>query len=183
MNSVRFSAKPSRQRLALLIGLFAAAIVGLAAYIGMPSYLSGLPTSFGHWTGVETALAIAIAVLFVIAAAITLVRMFATYRHSGPDRNFLLLDPSGLSYARSGECRHWPWTALPAFKMVLKCRQIHFLLPKDEMGSQRRDSWIHEVTPDGPVAAIQDIYDAPIDQIAAKLNKYRDQARGRPKKP
>lgn len=183
MTPVRFNARPAPKFANLLLAVFSVSMLGVGAYIGIPHWLSKVPTSFAEWTGVLSSLHIALLVLSVVIVPVSLIIAFLHYRGPGPDYYFLLLDQSGLTYTRHGKSRHWPWSVLPCFKMVGRYNQIHFLLPEDDTDPKRRDPWIHEVTPDGPVVAILDWYDTPLDEIAAKLNEYRVRARAAPSAP
>jgi hypothetical protein len=179
MNSVRFSAGPSRQRLAVLVGLSLAAIHGLLLYFPVANF-PDISSSLDDQAVIPIVVAILPPVALVLGIAGSLLIAVEGYRIAGPGNNYLLLDQSGLSYVRRGKSRHWPWSVLPEFKAVLIYRQIKFVLPEGEIEPKRRDRWIHEVTPDGPIVAIQDIYDTPFDEIAAKLNEYRDHALAKP---
>ena len=175
MNSVRFSAGPSQRRFAVLVGLFLAALNGWLVYIWV-AYMPDISSSLDDRAAIPMVLEILRPVSMVVGIAGSLLVAVAGYRIAGPGNNYLLLDQSGLSYVRRGKSRHWPWSVLPQFKTVLRYRQIKFVLPEGEIEPKRRDPWVHEVTPDGPVVAIRDIYDAPLDEIAAKLNDYRARA-------
>ncbi len=177
MNSVRFSTGPSRRRLAVLVGLSLAALHGWLLYFWV-AYMPDISSSIDDRAAIPMVLAILRPAAMVLGIAGSLLIAVEGYRIAGPGKNYLLLDQSGLSYMRRGKSRHWPWSMLPGFKTVLRYRQIQFVLPEGEIEPKRRGRWIHEVTPDGPVVAIQDIYDAPLDEIAAKLNEYRDRALG-----
>mgnify|MGYP001828874999 CR=1 FL=1 len=121
---------------------------------------------------------LAVAGIFLAAIGLLLVpiQIAGILKRPNPDRDYLELGPDGLLYMRAGKSRFWPWRALPAFRPIHSFRQVQFVLPDPVEVAGRRDPWIHEVTPDGPVVAISDIYRTPFDEIAAKLNEYRDRA-------
>jgi hypothetical protein len=95
----------------------------------------------------------------------------------------LRLDDAGLTYTRrptsgrGSENRHWSWSELSAFEHDdTGVPGIRFCLPKLDPEQARRDPWVQQVTPEGALIVVHDIYDAPLDEIAAKLNDYRDRA-------
>lgn len=99
-------------------------------------------------------------------------------KHRGPEYDFLQIDKTGLNFTRHGESRFWAWSELSGFKQKPKYRRIEFVLPGVDAEAAKRDPWVHEATPVGPMVVIQDIYDAPLDDILATLNAYREQAVG-----
>lgn len=183
MNSVRFSARSTMRQVAVLIGSVLAAFHGWTVYywvVYMPDINFSMDDlaaiRLDDLTAIPMVLAIMTPVGFVVGVVASIAIVVECYRLFGPGNNYLLLDQSGFSYMRRGKSRHWPWSVLPGFKTVLSYRQVRFLLPEGKSEPHRLGGWIHEVTPDGPVAAIHDIYDTPLEEIAARLNEYRDRA-------
>lgn len=100
--------------------------------------------------------------------------------------NYLSLDPSGLRYTRGGTSLAWPWHELSPFELrptppqpwylsVRSGRIVAFSALGDGQAAPHGLERLFRVAgSDG--YAIQDIYDTPLDEIAAKLNDYREQA-------
>lgn len=95
---------------------------------------------------------------------------------------FLQLDNEELkSHGMGRHLRQWRWDELSAFKLQGRWIFRHILFAVPGLG---RANWLTEFKaanlglPEGPLAKIEDIYDAPLDEIAATLNEYREQALG-----
>ena len=177
MNSVTFSTKPRWQWILALIWLPILGPNVMVLHYSIEDLRSAFASS-GDLSDALIGLKVAMVVLAVASILFVPVLVIDGYRRNAPERNFLQLDRDSLTYVRGGKSRHWPWSVLPAFKTILSYRQVRFVLPEGDAKPKRRDPWIHEVTPDGPVVAIRDIYDAPLEEIAARLNEYRDHALG-----
>ncbi len=93
---------------------------------------------------------------------------------------FLQLDDEGLTYARGllGGRRRWRWQDLSAFKLEGRpsYRLISFVMPGEVRWFTWLSPWVQGTSPEGPKTMIEDIYDTPIGEIAAKLNEYRERA-------
>lgn len=101
----------------------------------------------------------------IIAAIVLSCRLPAT-------KNQLSIHRHGLAITRRGRPHRWPWRDLSAFALSRKSGKeviVTFALP-DKPG------WT--VNQWGPKAMIEDIYDAPLEEIAARLNEYRARAVG-----
>ena len=92
------------------------------------------------------------------------------YKPIGTSREFLRLDDEGLTYGNLFGAKHWPWRDLSAFALrgpASKNVHITFAVPgKPGWTVNRTDT----------KALIADIYDTPLEDIAANLNEYRDRA-------
>ncbi|NNG05323.1 MAG: hypothetical protein HKM95_14660 [Inquilinus sp.] len=148
----------------------------LATLYSLLADLYGSPWPTDGQSDLINALAIARIVLAAIVVPLAIYVMTGICKGANRDRDYLQVDEDGLLYMRRGESRYWAWRALPAFKPINSFRQIQFVLPGPGTIAEKRDPWIHEMTPDGPVVAISDIYDTPFDEIATTLNEYRDRA-------
>ena len=101
-----------------------------------------------------------------------------------PARNFMALDDAGLRYVRTGVALRWPWCDLPAFSVTVHPygARVVELRPPAARGLRSRLALWAVWLADGRFAAghrvirLSDIYDAPLDQITAKLNDYRARA-------
>ena len=94
-------------------------------------------------------------------------------RMARPKHNMLRLDPEGLTYVFGGESLSWPWRELSAFAFEEERARITFI-PK--RGKAWRPGWFQMKTRPGQAGAIFDCYDAPLQDIAAKLNELRANA-------
>ena len=91
-------------------------------------------------------------------------------------RSTLQLGDEGLTYGD----RRYRWDELSAFKLQGRWigRNIVFAVP-GEAGWLVRLQAVSVGLPQGPLVTIPDVYDARLDEIAAKLNEYRDEALGK----
>ena len=80
-------------------------------------------------------------------------------------RVYLRLDRDGLTQSGRFRTRRWPWRDLPAFTHEANQSppNIAFHLPGQDPDSLRKGE-------------ILDEYEAPLDEIAARLNEYRERA-------
>lgn len=112
-------------------------------------------------------------------AMLAVLAIVEAFRH----RHLLQFDSEGFTYTRAGKRRYWPWSEVTGFRCESVARdlsQIRFGLSKLDRKQAQTDQWVYQLTPDGPEVAIPDIYDAPLDEIAAKLNQYRNHGRPTP---
>jgi len=96
------------------------------------------------------------------------IQMVVWQVHSHPRllaRLYLRLDHDGFTDSRRFRSRRWAWCELPpfAFEANELPPNIAFHWPGQKPGSLRKGE-------------ITDLYDAPLDEIAAKLNDYREKA-------
>lgn len=92
----------------------------------------------------------------------------------------LALDEQGLTHAEGRfRIRRWRWNELSTFKLERRWarREIVFTVP-GEAGPITLYEASRRALPDGPLVRIQDIYDAPPEEIAASLNEFRERALG-----
>ncbi len=88
----------------------------------------------------------------------------------GAKREFIRLDGEGLTYGNLFGAHRWTWRDLSAFAVSRRTKGdyiITFAVP-GKLG------WTLNQT--DTKALIEDIYDTPVGDIAAKLNEYRDRA-------
>jgi len=171
MPPVTFGEKPWRKWLVLAMGLPLLVVCGVVTFVFAKDLLStaGPSDSLAPW------LRLAIA---IFAAGGTLVAAMMVIRTLFFGRS-LRLDEAGLTYVRWGtsawsENRHWSWSELSAFERDDSgAPRIRFYLPNLDPKQARRDPWVREVTPEGALVVVRDIYDSPLDEIIAKLNDYR----------
>ena len=96
----------------------------------------------------------------------------------------LRLHKDGLVIERGRRRQRWSWKDLSEFRIVrLKKRAVSALGSKlllfdasDSDFQSRVLRWHFGISSAGPTVVIEDIYDAPIDEIAARLNDYRARA-------
>lgn len=81
------------------------------------------------------------------------------------------LDEEGLTYGR----RQWRWDELSTFKLHGSPvnRHIVFTVP-GKVDEPTRFNLVDLGLPEGPLVRIGGVWDAPLDEIAATLNAYRD---------
>lgn len=116
--------------------------------------------------------------------------LFVAWREA-PARNFLELDDETLAITRWGRRVRWSWRELGPFDLEVKNSEIHMLLQVYSLS--KRCITIHMATGKpflyprrggysanflGSALELQDIWDTPLDEIAAMLNEYRKQAVG-----
>ncbi len=172
MEPVVFSARSSGRWTAVLIW----SPLGVASTVAAFYFVGVLDGPGRDLSPSLTWLPAAQAVLAVAAVLLVPVLIVGQIRLAAPERNFLRIDETGLTFARFGKSRTWVWPELSPFERDHSFARIKFLLPDLEPERARRDRWVHEVTPKGAMVVVRDIYDAPLDEITAKLNDYRDRA-------
>lgn len=177
MEPITFNARPSRKLAAILIRIPVLAIMLWAAFYFTWDALALLSSTDDQ---VETiaALRITMALVAIAAIPVSIVATVLAVRHAGPERNFLQITQAGLNYMRHGKARFWAWSELSDFNTISKYSRIEFALTGTGLNAAKRDPWIHEIRPDGPIAVIHDIYDTSLDDIVAALNAYREKAIG-----
>jgi len=173
MPPVIFGEKPSRKWLALAIWLPLLLFCGVVAAVFAKDLLAAAGPSGIPATWLQFWIAIFAMTGATFAAGMVVVTLFFGCS--------LRLDEAGLTYTYARRdfrsCRHWSWSELSAFERDdVAGPRIRFRLPKLDPEQARRDPWVREVTPEGAVVVVQDIYDAPLDEIAARLNDYRARA-------
>ena len=102
-----------------------------------------------------------------------LLGLFATLRPGGLRREYLKLDDQGLTYGTIFKAHRWSWSDVSAF--VLGHR--HNEVPIVTFALPGKPGWT--VNQLDEKAMIEDVYDTPLDKIAARLNEYRSQALAR----
>ncbi len=134
----------------------------------LSGWIKGAPRDYGS---VKTVYAMILALLHVSLAVYI-------FRLGSPKRNFLLLDQEGLTYTRERRSHRWPWRGLSAFDIDEAQRgrhRIEFSFPDTGVLSREVPGY-SRTTKAGAVVAIEDAYGTPLDEIAAKLNEYRERA-------
>lgn len=88
---------------------------------------------------------------------------------------YLKLDARGLTHAEGRVRRQWRWDELSTFKLERYWgrRHVVFTVP-GEAGRVTHYEASKRNLPEGPPVRIQDIYDTPLEDIAATLNEYRE---------
>ena len=99
------------------------------------------------------------------------------FQRALPKDNFLRLEQEELIYRWGGKSLSWPWRELSAFALDQKKRRIAFTPSRS---TAWRPGWasMRDETKPGQPGWIIDVYDAPIDEIAAKLNEHRERDLG-----
>lgn len=95
----------------------------------------------------------------------------SSLRLVGGGREFLRLDDGGLTFGNLFGAHHWRWRDLSAFALHGKAGKnvrVTFAVP----GKLARS--VNQID---KRALIEDIYDTPLTDIAAKLNEFRERAR------
>lgn len=103
----------------------------------------------------------------------------------GRTRNTLRLDPADLTYIRQGRRFVWSWQDVSDFTyhnlmthtVFGRRRAITFTAPGKDW-TWRWVRWIYGLPKAPPAVVIEDVYDTPLDDIAATLNAYRERAIG-----
>ena len=125
------------------------------------------------WTDAQVEdLAFSIINLILFLVCVVGVVMFL--KPGGAGRAFLRLDDEGLTYGDYFGAKHWRWRDLSTFTLhgrAGKNARVTFAVPG-------KPGWTVNQT--DTKALIEDIYDAPLADIAAKLNEYRNRALNRP---
>ena len=126
------------------------------------------PWELGVWADV---------VRYVIIVPINFVVAAGFFRMALPRHNSLQLDEVGLTYKRAGQRGAWPWRDISAFTIARgwggPC--IEFAVSGDD--GRWRTAPLRR-TKAGLTGTIPDIWDAPLEDIAATLNEYRERALG-----
>ncbi len=103
-----------------------------------------------------------------------LICLISTIKPGGMHREYLRLDDVGLTYGNLFGAHHWPWRDISTFALHGKTGRnvrVTFAVP----GKLARS-----VNQTDTRVLIEDIYDTPLTDIAAKLNDFRDQALSHP---
>ena len=114
----------------------------------------------------------------VIRVLAQLILALVFFRMALPRHNRLQFDKDGLTYKRAGGSRAWPWRDISAFTPVQGWwrRRIEFTV------SGHHGRWWHIAllrrTKAGLTVTIPDIWDTPLEDIAATLNACRERATG-----
>lgn len=175
MQSVSYYIRPSIVRRARISYVFLGTLfVGFAIRDFANSLLQD---SYGFsWDAVT-------AVVLTIAAAACVRGGFRVFRRGSTDQNFLCLDDDGLTYLLWEVRRQWPWRVLPTFRVTKSFffgqKIIEFPVP-DAVDWRARVGLRPgmKVSSGKLVTRIGDVYDTPLDEIATRLNQYRDTATG-----
>jgi len=112
-------------------------------------------------------LAVIVAILVSIAIAVRRIR------RGSPADNFLRLDDDGVTHVSWGRVLNWRWSDLPAFE-IRGSEKFWSAPPRYRriVIGKRAEAWRRfRLRP-----ALRDDYDAPLDEIAATLNAYRERA-------
>lgn len=107
-------------------------------------------------------------------------------REIGPADNALALDRNGLTLTRGGNRKLWSWSDLSAFQV--EARKVlglfgprHVIVFGAPGGRDLRSRFLrlcYALTGHAPAMVIEDVYDTPLDDIAAALNRYRAEGAG-----
>lgn len=97
-----------------------------------------------------------------------------------PDRNFMALDDTGLTYMRLGLGQRWQWRDLPQFTLTDRPHGVRIIefRPPWSGGWRPWVVWIVSGSYRPGMTRVTDEYDTPLDEIAATLNEYRERALG-----
>ncbi len=127
----------------------------------------------GMWWNGLTGAVLALASLACVRLGVRL------FRHGSPDQNHLSLDRDGLVLLLWGDRRGWPWQALPAFRvtegLLFRRSAIRFAVP--DAADWRARLGMRpgiKVSSGKLVVVLLDNYDRPLDEIAEKLNEFRE---------
>lgn len=92
---------------------------------------------------------------------------------------YLKLDARGLKHAEGRVRRQWRWDEISTFKLerYRGRRHVVFTVP-GPAGAITLYEASKRNLPDGRLVRIQDIYDTPLEDIAATLNAHRGRALG-----
>lgn len=181
MTPIKYLKNPSRiayqRNLFLLLGI----CFGFSTLLRLPDLWSGV--SAEPWA--YTPLQIFDTTVFACGSVWGFWMAILWFRHGTPSENFICLDDQGVTYSEVGTLHHWPWRELSAFELrrptgsgdgAQKKGTIVFKFfggPK----SSRLERWFRS-TKLGAIRWSSKNFDAPIDEIAEKLNDYRDRALG-----
>lgn len=160
MPTITYRFKRRRQSM-IWIAVFA--MLGMAQILPLASQFSGTGAPWMDALAESPALTVS-SLLMLLACVIVVVMAFKPF---GTRREFLRLDDEGLTYGNLYGSKHWPWRDLSAFARrgrPGKNAHVTFALPG-------KPGWT--VNQLGSKVMIEDIYDTPLGDIAAKLNEYR----------
>lgn len=122
--------------------------------------------------------------MFVLIALIA--EILILMREFTPADNALGLDKGGLTVTRGGRRRRWAWGDLSAFEVKAR-KAFGFFRPRSVIvfdapgGYDLRSRFLrlcYRLSGRAPAMVIEDIYDTPLDEIAARLNDFRAQPAG-----
>ena len=104
------------------------------------------------------------------------------FLRTSPRYNFVHLDDAGLAYTRLGKSHRWRWSETGEIrpkKQWLDLVAIEFDSPSEVAWHFRVPPWSISRPASGPkTVMLPDVFEAPLDDIAAKLNEYRNRALG-----
>jgi hypothetical protein len=132
---------------------------------------------FAEW-GADEILAVTVLLICLLTAA-------GFFRLALPSRNSLQLNLDGLTYKSAGHGGTWFWRDVSAFEqhrlvggpLIGRRRAITFAAPGKDW-TWRWLRWAYGLPAKPPVVVIQEMYDTPVDEIAAALNAYRERVVG-----
>lgn len=104
------------------------------------------------------------------------------FRGTSPKHNLLQLDDDGLTYTRMGKSHHWPWADISGLRLKERWRDLVAV----EFESSFRLGWAFRIPPwsstrfaaGRTIIILPDVFEAPLADIVAKLNAYREQVLG-----
>ncbi len=130
-----------------------------------------------HLEGSQLGIVISLGGVAVIAGSIVFLYFC---RASLLNRNLLIIDAQGLTWVSAGRHQRWLWWDLSSFELReggLLGDRLAFKV-NGRSGSTPRRTPFAVLTGGGRNSALADIYDAPLAEIAGRLNDYRRQALG-----
>ena len=166
---------------AVTIAGFAWVLLAAVVFLGWPSDVAvdmeGWAHSPGQWLQRFAVLLVPIA---LIAELLILMREIM------PADNALTLDRDGLTLIRGGSKKAWPWRDLTGFEVTFRevlglfgpRGVIVFGTPGGRDLRSRFLRWCYRLSGRAPAMVLEDIYDTPLDDIAATLNRYRAEGAG-----
>lgn len=125
-------------------------------------------------------------VLSLVALAWSLTVIAGNLYAIRPSRNFMTLDESGLTYVRFGFRQQWAWRDLPELGVTVHpdgAKVVEFRPPPAGDWRAYLGSWAVWMAGGwfargGRTVRISDDYDTPLQEVADRLNEYREQAVG-----
>ncbi len=121
-----------------------------------------------------------------IGAIAGVVAGIRTFRYGSADHNHISLDDKGLIYTVWGHRRKWSWQELPTFKRTERSLLGRLFLGQPPIRFAVADAadWkarlglrsTEKVSSGKLILLIGDIYESPLEEIAARLSEYRNQA-------
>lgn len=173
MTTITYRFKRWPKRTILVAVTFA--MIGMTQLVLLTSLALG---SDAPWTGaLAEKLWLTVSDLVMLLACVIFIAL--SLRPGGARREFLRLDDEGLTYGNLFGAHRWPWHDLSAFALRRQSAAntyVTFALPGKTGWTVNQCPW--ERTTRGPKVMIEDLYDTPLDEIAAKLNDYRERALG-----